>query len=261
MSRSMWISATGLMAQQLNLDVIANNLANVNTGGFKKSRADFQDLMYQHIVNGALASGQQMAPVPIQVGLGVRSTGTPKIYTQGIMNSTNQQLDIAIEGDGFFQVQMPNGELGYTRSGNFQMNADGYLTTTDGFMLEPAIEIPKDMASLHVAADGKVLVTRQGQSQQEELGSIVLAKFTNPVGLSNIGRNLLTRTEAAGDLKVTPPGTDGAGTLAQGYLEGSNVDVAEEMIKMIVAQRTYELNSKAIQASDEMQQMTNNLRR
>jgi flagellar basal-body rod protein FlgG len=258
----MWIAASGMMAQQLNIDVISNNLANVNTIGYKKSRADFEDLMYQRVTTPSIGyDGQVDGTASVQVGLGVRNVGVPKIYTEGNVNQTNNELDIAIEGEGFFQVQMPGGEIGYTRAGNFKKNGDGYITTPNGYLLLPAIQVPEDSKALFVSPDGKVAVSHTGQTTTEEIGQLQIALFANPTGLENVGRNIVVQSAASGDPMLETPGMNGAGTLAQGYLEASNVDIAEEMIKMIMAQRAYEINSKAIQSSDELLAMTNNLRR
>ena len=261
MSRSMWIAASGMMAQQLNIDVISNNLANVNTVGFKKSRADFEDLMYQKVASSEIGSdGQVEQGMAIQVGLGVRSVGVPKIYTTGNFQQTSNELDFAIEGDGFFQVQTPGGEMAYTRAGNLKKSSDGYLTTPDGYMLMPAIQVPFDSQHLFVAPDGRASVTKVDGTTLD-LGQIQIATFANPTGLEDMGRNLVKPTQASGEAIVDNPGSNGLGTLSQGYLESANVDIAEEMIKMIIAQRAYEINSKAIQSSDEILSMTNNLRR
>ncbi len=261
MTRSMWISATGMMAQQLNIDVIANNLANVNTTGFKKSRVDFEDLMYQKLSVTNNFNSPEQQNIPVEVGLGVRSTGVPKIHTNGSLQQTQNELDLAIEGDGFFQVVLPDGEIGYTRAGNFRKDADGYIATPDGFYLEPSLQIPDDAEEFFVSAAGAVSVSRVGTATIEEIGQIYLADFPNPAGLNNKGRNVSVETGASGQPYESTPGVDGSGTLAQGYLEGSNVDIAEEMINMIIAQRAYEINSKAIQTSDELLSMTNNLKR
>lgn len=262
MSRSMWIAATGMMAQQLNIDVIANNLANVNTVGFKKSRADFEDLMYQKINTSQMGlEGKQNEAVPLQIGLGVRSVGIPKVYTAGTLNQTNRELDIAIEGDGFFQVELPDGEIGYTRAGNFKKDSEGYLVTPDGFILSPAIQFPENVKSIFFSTEGRVTASIVGQVEPTEIGQIQLVTFPNPTGLENMGRNIVKQTGASGDPWIDTPGLTGLGTLAQGYLENSNVDIAEEMIKMIIAQRAYEINSKAIQSSDEMMALANNLKR
>ncbi len=261
MSRSMWISATGMMAQQLNIDVVANNLANVNTTGFKKSRVDFEDLMYQKlsITNNYYNPDKQGTPV--QVGLGVRSTGVPKIYTSGSFQQTGGQLDVAIEGSGFLQVRMADGTIGYTRAGILKKDGEGYITTPDGFLLEPTIQIPDDADEIFISPEGKISVSKKGSVANEEVGQIYLVDFPNPAGLESKGRNIVVETGNSGMPFEGIPGLEGLGTVAQGYLEGSNVDIAEEMIKMIIAQRSYEINSKAITTSDEIMSLTNNLKR
>ena len=261
MSRSMWISATGMMAQQLNIDVISNNLANINTVGYKKSRVDFEDLMYQKLYSAGAVAGEGELPSTLQVGLGVRSVGVPKVYTQGNLTQTLNQLDVAIEGEGFFQVLLPSGELGYTRAGNFKINSEGYLTTPDGYMVEPQIQMPQGIKEIFIDPDGLIRVALHDQIELEEIGRFYIVSFPNPNGLDNLGRNIVTETPSSGQPLEASPGEMGAGTLAQGYLESSNVDIAEEMIKMIIAQRAYEINSKSIQTSDEIMAMTNNLKR
>ncbi|MDD4527255.1 MAG: flagellar basal-body rod protein FlgG [Candidatus Margulisbacteria bacterium] len=261
MTRSMWISATGMMAQQLNIDVIANNLANVNTTGFKKSRVDFEDLMYQKLsITNNYYNADQQGP-PVQVGLGVRSTGVPKVYTGGSFQQTGNDLDLAIEGSGFLQVRLPDGTIGYTRAGILKKDGEGYISTPDGFLLEPTLQIPNDAEEIFISPEGKVSVSKAGSIANEEVGQIYLIDFPNPAGLESQGRNVLKETPVSGSPIESTPGLDGLGTIAQGYLEGSNVDIAEEMIKMIIAQRSYEINSKAIQTSDELLSMTNNLKR
>jgi flagellar basal-body rod protein FlgG len=261
MTRSMWIASTGMMAQQLNIDVIANNLANINTTGFKKSRVEFEDLMYQQLNVSNNQYNSERQSVPVQVGLGVRSVGVPKIYTSGSFQQTGSELDLAVEGEGFFQVNLPEGRIGYTRAGNFKKDAEGYITTAEGYVLEPTIQIPEDSEEFYVSPDGVVTVSRRDEIDIEEIGQIYLVHFPNPTGLQNLGRNISVETGASGVPFESTPGLDGLGTLSQGYLEGSNVDIAEEMIKMIIAQRAYEINSKAIQASDELMSLTNNLKR
>lgn len=261
MTRSMWISATGMMAQQLTIDVIANNLANVNTTGFKKSRVDFEDLMYQKLsVTNNYANADQQGP-PVQVGLGVRSTGVPKIYTSGNLEQTGKSLDVAVEGTGFLQVSMPDGTIGYTRAGVLNKDGEGYVGTPDGFLLEPSLQIPNDAEEIFISAEGVVSVSKKGVISNEVIGQITLVDFPNPAGLESKGRNILLETGNSGSPIEGTPGLDGMGTIAQGYLEGSNVDIAEEMIKMIIAQRAYEVNSKAIKTSDEMLSITNELKR
>ena len=262
MIRSLWSAATGMQAQTLNIDVISNNLANVSTSGFKKSRADFQDLLYQTLRSpGVSSSADTQVPTGIQVGHGVRPAATQKMFTQGEFQTTENELDMAIEGDGFFQVVQPNGETAYTRAGSFKIDSDGRVVTSDGFPMEPEITIPTDAISLSIGTDGTVSVLLANETEGTEIGQIELADFTNPAGLKSIGRNLYLPTASSGDATVGTPGEDGYGTIAQGYLELSNVSVVDEMVNMIVAQRAYETNSKTIQASDEMLQTATNLRR
>jgi len=262
MIRSLFTGATGMQAQQLNLDVIANNMANVNTTGFKKSRAEFQDLLYQTLrVPGAeTGTGEQM-PTGIQVGLGVRPTAVQKDFSQGDFRKTDGPLDLVIEGRGFFQVLQSDGEIAYTRAGAFKLDSDGNIVTADGLALEPSISIPADAESIFIAADGTVSVTQPGSNSPTQVGQIELARFANPAGLMAIGNNLFAETDASGDAITATPGEDGLGTVGQGFLETSNVAVVDEMVKMIVSQRAYELNSKVVQASDEILQMANNMRR
>lgn len=262
MMRSLYTAATGMEAQRLNIDVVANNLANVNTTGFKRSRADFQDLLYQDekTAGAAAAEGLQI-PSGIQVGLGVRPVAVQKIFAQGDFASTGNPLDLVIEGGGFFQVPKPDGELAYTRAGSFKLNSDGRIVTSDGYPLEPTITIPTNTTSITVGTDGKITVTQPGNNTPTEVGRITLARFSNPAGLKSVGRNLYTPTDSSGEAITGNPGTDGMGTIGQGFLELSNVNVVEEMVNMIASQRAYEINSKAVQASDEMLQVANNLKR
>jgi len=262
MMRSLYTAATGMEAQRLNIDVVANNLANVNTTGFKRSRADFQDLLYQDekTAGAAAAEGLQI-PSGIQVGLGVRPVAVQKIFAQGDFASTGNPLDLVIEGGGFFQVPKPDGELAYTRAGSFKLNSDGRIVTSDGYPLEPTITIPTNTTSITVGTDGKITVTQPGNNTPTEVGRITLARFSNPAGLKSVGRNLYTPTDSSGEAITGNPGTDGMGTIGQGFLELSNVNVVEEMVNMIASQRAYEINSKAVQASDEMLQVVNNLKR
>ena len=262
MLRSLWTAASGMQAQTLNIDVISNNLANVNTAGFKKSRIDFQDLLYETIrVAGASSSADSEVPTGIQVGHGTRYAATQKIFTVGSLQHTENRLDVAIEGAGFFQVLQPNGDTAYTRAGTFKLDSDGRIVTSDGYLIEPEISIPEDTQSISIGTDGTVSVLQAGSVTPTELGTIELVRFINPPGLSNIGRNLLLETSASGSPFVGTPGEDGFGTLAQGYLEMSNVSVVDEMVNMITAQRAYEINSKSIKTSDDMLQITNNLKR
>ncbi|WP_378951010.1 flagellar basal-body rod protein FlgG [Pelosinus sp. sgz500959] len=262
MMRSLWTAASGMVAQQANIDVISNNMANANTTGYKKSRTDFQDLMYQNMRQaGAATGGDNQIPTGIQIGSGVRQVATQKIYTEGSFQSTGNTLDMAIENDGFFQISMPDGTFSYTRDGAFKKDSQGRIVTSEGYPLEPAITIPATATDLTISASGLVTATIPGQTEPQELGQLQIARFVNPSGLDNMGRNLLKETAASGAAVVTNPGTDGAGTIQQKYLEMSNVQVVEEMVNMIVAQRAYEINSKAITTSDTMLETAANLKR
>jgi len=262
MIRSLWTAASGMQAQALNIDVIANNLANVNTTGFKKSRADFQDLLYETLSSAGVASSAvTQVPTGIQVGHGTRPVAVQKIFIQGDYQHTKNELDVALEGDGFFQVMQPSGEIAYTRAGAFKISSEGEIVTSDGFLMEPEISIPLDSLSISIGLDGTVSVLEAGQAEASEVGTIELVKFVNPAGLNSIGKNLYLQTSASGDPVTGTAGEDGLGTIAQGFLEMSNVSVVDEMVNMITAQRAYEVNSKAIQASDEMLQMANNIKR
>lgn len=260
MMRSLWTAATGMVAQQLNIDTISNNLANVNTIAFKKSRAEFEDLIYQSTrVAGAPAAGDNNVPVGIQVGMGVRPTSVHKFFSQGDYQNTNNPLDLAIEGDGFFQV-MVNDELMYTRAGAFKLNEDGTVVTANGYILQPEFAVPAEAKSIVVSEQGRMVAL---DANGEELGAtdIPLYTFINPAGLIARGKNLYTPSEASGDEVEVVPGEDNAGTIAQGFLEMSNVEVVDEMVNMIVGQRAYEMNSKAIQTSDSMLQTAVQLKR
>ena len=262
MLRSLWTAASGMEAQALNIDVLSHNLANVNTTGFKKGRADFQDLMYETLrLAGSPSSASTQVPTGIQVGLGTRTAAIQKIFLQGDYKATENELDIAIEGDGFFQITKSDGEIAYTRDGSFKLNSEGRIVTSDGFLLEPEISVPPDAMTISIGIDGTVSVLQAGQTEPNEIGTIELANFINPAGLNAIGRNLYLATAASGDVLTGTAGEDGFGTIAQGFLEMSNVSVVEEMVKLISAQRAYEINSKAIQASDEMLQLANNIKR
>lgn len=262
MMRSLWTAASGMQAQQFNIDTISNNLANVNTTGFKKSRVDFQDLLYQTLrfAGSPITQGAQI-PTGIEIGHGVRTVATQKMFTTGTFQPTDNPLDIAIEGDGFFQVLMPDGTINYTRDGAFKRDGEGRVVTSDGFPIEPEIIIPEDAVEVMIGADGTVAVMLTGDNEPQSIGMIELARFVNPAGLSSFGRNLYQATAASGAPIAGTPGLDGFGVVAQSYLEMSNVQVVEEMVNMIISQRAYESNSKAIQASDEMLQTANNLRR
>lgn len=262
MIRALWTAASGMEAQQLNVDVIANNLANVNTVGFKKSRVDFQDVMYQTLrAPGSPAARGAQVPTGIQVGLGTRPVATQKMFAQGDFTQTGNPLDMVIEGQGFFQVQRPDGTIGYTRDGSCKLDSQGRLVTSDGYVLQPELTIPSGAESISIGTDGTVSVTLPGQTQPQEVGQIQIARFINPAGLKSEGRNLFSATAASGDPQTGTPGLNGFGTIAQGFVEMSNVKVVEEMVNMIVAQRAYEINSKSIQTADQMLELSNNLRR
>ena len=262
MIRALWTAATGMESQQINLDVVANNLANVNTVGFKRSRADFQELLYQEERQpGAASSPTTQIPTGIEIGLGVMPVATQKIFSVGNMEQTNNPLDLAIEGDGFFKITMPNGDIAYTRAGSFKLDNEGRMVNSNGYPMDPEITIPADTTQITISADGIVSVAQGGSNVPTEVGSIELAKFINPAGLRPIGKNLFLATEASGDEITGVPGEEGMATLNQGFLEMSNVNVVEEMVNLIISQRAYEINSKAIQAADDMLQLANNLRR
>jgi flagellar basal-body rod protein FlgG len=255
MIRSLWISKTGLDAQQTNLDVIANNLANVSSNGFKRSRAVFEDLLYQTIRQpGAQSSQQTQVPTGLQVGTGVRPVATERVFTQGNLQQTGNSLDVAINGKGFMQVQMPDGTTGYTRDGSFHVDAQGQMVTSNGYHLLPAITIPATAQNITIGADGTVTATLPGTSTLSTVGTVQLANFINPAGLQPLGQNLYSETASSGTPQVNAPGTNGMGTLSQGYVETSNVNVVEELVSMIQTQRAYEINSKAITTSDQMLQ-------
>lgn len=261
MIRALWTAATGMSAQNLNVDVIANNLANVNTTGFKRGRANFQDLMYQQIKSpgaDASAAGTQV-PTGIQVGLGVKAAGVENMFLEGSLKPTGNPFDFAIEGRGFFQIQMPNGELAYTRSGNFSLDSQGQIVTADGNILQPAINIPADALSVTVSADGTVSA-KQPDGSSTVLGQLQLADFSNPAGLEMMGSSLYKPTNSSGEAILGTAGDNGMGTIAQNMLEMSNVNIVEEMVNLIAGQRAYEMNSKAIKASDEMLHTANNIR-
>ena len=262
MIRALWTAASGMQAQQKNIDVVANNLANVNTTGFKRSRADFQDLVYQNLKSsGAPSTSTTQVPTGIQIGLGTRLAAVTKMFSAGDLTQSGNELDLAIEGDGFFQILQPDGTIGYSRAGAFKRDSTGRVVTSDGSPLQPEIVIPTNATKINIGNDGTVSVTQAGQSATTSLGTIQLALFPNPAGLSSQGKNLYFTTDASGTATTGTPGQNGIGTISQGMLEMSNVSVAEEMVQMIVGQRAYEVNSKAVQASDEMLQTANNLRR
>ncbi|MGB5986412.1 MAG: flagellar basal-body rod protein FlgG [Desulfobacterales bacterium] len=255
-------AATGMVAQDIHIDVISNNLANVSTTGFKRARADFQDLFYQTLrPAGATTGDGAQVPTGIQMGSGVRPMSTQRLFTQGDLTATGNNLDMAIEGDGFFLVEDQNGEEVYTRAGSFTLNSDGTIVTQDGFSLLPETSLPTDTAEVVVALDGTVSVRQSQETEFTEVGSIELARFVNPGGLRAVGRNLYRVTDASGDAITGTPGQDGLGTIGQGYLEMANVQVVDEMVNMITAQRAYEANSKTIQTVDQMMEIANNVKR
>ena len=255
MLRSLHISRSGLDAQQTQLDVISNNLANVSTTGFKKARAVFEDLLYQVIRQpGAQSSQQTQLPSGFQLGVGVRTVATERIHTQGALQQTGNQLDVAINGRGFFQILMPDGSTTYTRDGSFQIDSQGTLVTASGYAVQPNITVPQDALTVTIARDGTVSVTQPGVPTPTVLGQLQLASFINPTGLQSLGENLYAETAASGAPQVNLPGLNGLGTLNQSMIETSNVNVAEELVNMIMAQRAFELNSRAITASDQMLQ-------
>ncbi len=260
MIRSLWTGTTGMHSQQLNIDVISNNLANVSTTGFKKSRADFQDLLYQTMkVPGSQSSADTQSPTGILIGLGVKPAAVSKIFTQGDLIQTLNELDVAIEGEGFLQIEMPNGNTGYTRSGALKRDSNGRLTNSDGYPILPAITIPDGSRQITISEGGIVSAIIGADTTSTQIGTLELATFTNNSGLSAIGKNLFTETAASGTVQVGTPGVSGVGTLLQNYLEGSNVNIVEELASMITTQRAYEINSKVIQTSDQMMQTTNQL--
>jgi flagellar basal-body rod protein FlgG len=250
-----------MSAQQLNVDTIANNLANASTTGFKARRAQFEDLIYQNMVQpGASAAQQTVVPAGLQVGLGTRAASNEIIFTQGTFATTNNPLDMVIEGKGFFQIRQPSGELAYTRAGSFQLDRNGTLVTANGDPVEPQITIPSAAQSITIAQDGSVTYTLQGQTASQKAGQIQLAMFQNPAGMNSIGNTLFTPTDASGDPIVgNPGGAEGLGSLMQGYTEQSNVDVVNEFVNLIQSQRAYEANSKVVKAADEMYQQVNQL--
>jgi flagellar basal-body rod protein FlgG len=253
MIRSLWIAKTGMDAQQTQLDVISNNLANVGTNGYKRQTAQFEDLLYQNMRQaGANSSQQTQLPTGLQLGTGVQLVATPRVFTQGNLTQTGNQLDMAINGNGFFQIQMPDGTTAYTRDGSFHIDAAGQMVNSSGFPLSPAVTIPAAAQSVTIGADGTVSVTLQGQATPQNVGAVQMASFINPAGLESKGQNLFAETAASGTPSANAPGTNGLGTLQQGYVETSNVNVVQELVSMIQAQRAYELNSKAISTSDQM---------
>jgi flagellar basal-body rod protein FlgG len=262
MMRSLAIGATGMLSQQLNVDVISNNIANMTTTGFKRQRAAFQDLIYQNIDRPGSTSSDSgtIVPAGIQLGLGVRPASVYRIHEQGTLKQTENPLDIAIIGEGFFQIEMPNGEIAYTRDGTFQVNENGELVTVQGYLMDPGITIPADATSIDINEQGQVDVKISGQTAIQNVGQIQIASFINPAGLDSIGNNLYLETEASGSPTTGNPGTDEFGTLRQSTLEMSNVNVVEEITNLIAAQRSYEMNSNVISTSDEMLQTITQIR-
>jgi flagellar basal-body rod protein FlgG len=263
MIQALYTAASGMLAQQMNVDTISNNLANVSTTGFKKTRVDFQDLLY-HTIKPAgsppTAPGVQ-SPVPIQVGEGVRPVSTPRIFFEGEVITTDNPLDLMVEGDGFFQVLQPDGSVAYTRDGSWKRDSTGRIVNNEGLPMEPEINLPPEATRIVISSAGQVGVNMPGSTTTDNVGQIQLARFLNPAGLHATGKNLFYVTEAAGDPMQGTPGEEGFGTISQGALEQSNVKVVEELVNMIVAQRAYEINSKAVQTSDDMLQAANNLKR
>jgi flagellar basal-body rod protein FlgG len=255
MIRSLWISKTGMEAQQTQLDTIANNLANASTNGYKRSHAVFEDLIYQNLRQaGANSSEQTTLPTGLQLGLGTRAVATARNFSQGNLQQTTNSLDVAIKGQGFFQIQLPDGTTGYTRDGSFQVDAQGQLVTNNGYAVQPGINVPPTAQSVTIGNDGTVSVTLPGQTQPQVLGKVLIASFVNPAGLEPRGQNLYAETAASGTANTGEPGSNGLGQLQQGFVETSNVNVVEELVAMIQTQRAYEMNSKAIQTSDQMLQ-------
>lgn len=261
MPRSLFTAASGMQVQQTNIDNIANNLANASTVGYKRSRVEFQDILYQNLrSSGAASSTSTTYPVGLQVGLGARAVSTERIFSQGDFRQTENPLDLVIAGKGFFQIRQPSGEIAYTRAGSFHLDANGQLVTADGFSLDPQIQISSEALSITIGTDGTVSVKLAEQTQTSQVGQIQLVNFVNPSGLDAIGRNLFKQTAASGQPLVGTPGQNSLGTLEQGFVEQSNVNIVEELVNMIIAQRAYETNSRVVKASDEMLQMINNVR-
>jgi flagellar basal-body rod protein FlgG len=252
--RALSVAATGMMAQQLNVEVISNNIANMTTTGYKRRRAEFQDLLYQsqRRIGAATSEDGTLVPAGVQLGLGVKTAAVYSVNGQGDLVNTENSLDIAIQGAGYFIVDKPDGETAYTRSGNFQLSPDGEIVTPDGYPLSPGITVPRDAIELSISAQGRVSAKVQGTVELVELGQLELATFINPAGLEAIGSNLLLETEASGEPVTGAPGAEGIGTVLQGFLESSNVNPVQELTQLIMAQRAYDMNSKVIQASDQM---------
>jgi flagellar basal-body rod protein FlgG len=262
MIRALYTAASGMDAQQANIDTIAHNLANVNTVGFKRSRVEFEDLVYEQVkAAGSPSSSTGEAPLGFEVGLGTRPVATARDFSVGNLRATGGSLDVAIEGQGFLQVTMPSGETGYTRAGALHLNGEGQLVTADGLAIEPQITVPQGTTSITISRDGIVSVALAGQSAPQQIGTLELAAFANPAGLQAVGSNLFLQTAGSGEPRTGVPGADGLGTLAQGFVEESNVSVVEEMVNMILGQRAYEASSRVVKAADEMLAQTNNMAR
>lgn len=262
MTNALTTSATGMVAQQMNLEVISNNLSNVNTTGFKSQRAEFQDLMYQTMSgSGSQTGANSSLPITVQIGLGSKFSANSTNFSQGALQQTGNPTDVAVNGAGFFRIQKPDSTFAYTRDGSFKTDGTGQLVTSDGYPLDPAISIPKGASALTISGDGAVSAIAAGSNDPQKLGDIKLYMFTNTGGLTRIGQNLYTAGGASGDAQEVTPGLEGSGTLSSAFIEGSNVAVVEEMVRMISTQRAYEINSKAIQTADDMLGTVNNLKR
>jgi flagellar basal-body rod protein FlgG len=260
MLRALYTAASGMEAQQLNIDTIAHNLANINTTGYKQRKTQFEDLLYQNIrAAGAANTANTEIPVGLQVGLGTKPVATQMILTQGDFAATDNPLDMVIEGQGFFQIMLPSGQLAYTRCGSFHLNRDGSLVTSEGDMLDPQITIPQDQIGIIIGSDGTVSVLQPGQNEPQQVGRIEIATFQNAAGLQNLGKNLFSPSQASGDPITGTPGENGLGTILSGFTEQSNVSVVQEMVNMIISQRAYEANSKVIRTADEMITQANNV--
>ncbi len=260
--QSLSIAATGMMAQQLNVEVISNNIANMSTTGFKRGRAEFQDLLYQNLrrVGANSSDAGTIVPAGVQVGLGVKTAAVNRIMTQGNMDNTENKLDVAIQGRGYFRIELPSGDDAYTRAGSFDISADGQLITADGYTLAPGITIPPEATDIAISADGQVQVAIPGQTAPQVVGQMELVAFANEGGLDPLGGNLFAETPASGAPTIGTPGNDGLGSVLQGFLETSNVNAVTEITSLITAQRAYEMNAKIITASDEMMSVTSNMK-
>ena len=262
MIRAMRTAASGMYAQKLNVDNISNNLANVSTTGFKKAKLEFQDVLYEVMrMAGATTTLGFEVPVELQIGYGAKAVASQRIFSQGNLIDTGNPLDLAIDGDGFFMVEMPDGTIGFTRDGSFKLSRDGDMVTSEGYLLTAGISIPAEAETISIGVDGTVSIVNAGETEATEIGQLTIAKFLNPAGLSAVGRNLYEQTTASGDYIEGVAGLDGLGLIRTGYLEMSNVETVEEMVNLIVAQRSYEINSKAIQTAEDMMQIANNLKR